>query len=157
MCALSNQGAYFLTVKMNALDQDGNYSSMISIETSTPAPQYKTSCRFTFTSSKPCGYTIDVYNSDQSKCVCGCPSTYSQTSSTTVEKTGTASTYMTSTDSYYIKVTRIYGSTSAKILRYNGTLLDKVETSGFIGPYTGADLGLSDGKDNTIILNLITE
>ena len=142
---------------MNAKVQGENYSSIISIETISPSTQYKTSCRFSFTSSKPCGYTIDVYNSDKSTCVCGCPSTYSQTSSATVEKTGMASIYMTSTESYYIKVTRIYGSTSAKILRYNGTLLDKVAASGFIGPYTGEELGISDGKDNTIILNLITE
>ena len=143
------------TITLNAKDQSGNLSSEVSI--GTTIAQYTTSCRFTFKSSKPCGYSLDVFNDNQSVCVCECPGTYNQSSSETVEKTGTANVYMTSTDSYYIKITRIYGSTSASILRYNGTLLDKVAASGFIGPYTGADLGIVDGKDNTIILNLITE
>lgn len=108
---------------------------------------------FSFSATNNCGYTIEIYDSEKSNCL-GASSTFTRTSNATVTMTGTLKTPMTMDDEYYIRVVRIYGSTQATILKYNGTKLGDITGSGYLGPYKGSDLLFKNGDNNKLSLTL---
>ena len=105
-----------------------------------------------------CGYTITVYPDDSMSnflCTAGCTnSNYS----TTYKATGKTTAKMTPDKSYYIAVTRVFGSTSATVLNYSGSKLFDTSgsSSGSItyGPIDGSKLLFESGGEYKLSLTL---
>lgn len=100
------------------------------------------------------GYTITVYtdaNRENLLCTAGCTdSNYGAT----YNAKGKTTAAMTPDNTYYITVTRIFGSTTATVMNYNGTKL--FDTSGSItyGPIDGSKLLFSSGGKYKLSLTL---
>ena len=105
-----------------------------------------------------CGYTITVYPDDSMSnflCTAGCTdSNYS----TTYKASGKTTANMTPDKSYYISVTRVFGSTAATIMNYSGTKLFDTSgsSSGSItyGPIDGSKLLFESGGEYKLSLTL---
>ncbi|MBQ0086752.1 MAG: hypothetical protein KBS72_03590 [Bacteroidales bacterium] len=105
-----------------------------------------------------CGYTITVYPDDSMSnflCTAGCTnSNYS----TTYKAEGKTTAKMTPDKSYYITVTRVFGSTTATVLNYSGTKIFDTSgsSSGSItyGPIDGSRLLFESGGAYKLSLTL---
>ena len=117
---------YLTTVKFEAVNKDFNPSFPLGNMDVTVGPTSDYS--FTFIAKNNCGYTISV-NNDDGQLVCSSP-TFTRTSDAAVTYTGKTNIPLSPDKYYTIKVTRIYGSTSAVLMKYNGTSILQLGSSG---------------------------
>ena len=148
-------GSEQTTVKIDAVYN--GIGATCTINTSAPVSE-GIDYTISISRSAACGYTITVYPDDSMSnflCTAGCTnSNYS----TTYKAEGKTTAKMTPDKSYYITVTRVFGSTTATVLNYSGTKIFDTSgsSSGSItyGPIDGSRLLFESGGAYKLSLTL---